>query len=109
MGLLGELRGQAMDLGRLAATLGPLEADEEPASLPRGFHFALNYTSSVGAGVDAQPAVRLLAGAARRQLVSLHQLVLQAADVSVLRRELHHRVGRLGAADALERFLQRGL
>src|SRR5258708_37484453 len=41
-----------MDLGRLPAALGPLEADEEPAWLPRGFHAALNYTRGKSRGPD---------------------------------------------------------
>src|SRR4029077_12932238 len=73
------------------------------------FPLALNYTRSVRAGVNAQATVRLLAGAARRQLVTLDQLVLQPAYVSVLRRKFDHRVRRLRPADALERFLERGL
>src|SRR5438034_10931975 len=42
--LLGQRCGQPMDLRRLPAALGPLEADEEPAWLPRGFHAVLNYS-----------------------------------------------------------------
>src|SRR6266480_173038 len=42
--LLGQRCGQAMDLRRLPAALGPLEADEEPAWLRRGFHAGLNYS-----------------------------------------------------------------
>src|SRR5256886_13311323 len=42
--LLGQRCGQAMDLRRLPTALGPLEADEEPAWLRRGFHAGLNYS-----------------------------------------------------------------
>src|SRR5205807_3401453 len=54
--------------------------------------------SSIRGGIDPQPPVGLLPGAARGQLVALDQLVLQPADVRVLGRQLHHRIRRLGAA-----------
>src|SRR3989442_11572339 len=59
--------------------------------------------------VNAKGAIRLLAGTAGGQFVALDQLMLEAAHVGVLGRQLDHAVGRHGKTDALQGLLQGGL
>src|SRR6266849_10632486 len=63
----------------------------------------------IAGGVDAEAAIRFFAGTAGGQFVALDQLMLEAAHVGVLGRQLDHAVGRLGATDALQGLLQGGL
>src|SRR5207245_10223708 len=58
--------------------------------------------SLIACGVDAKAAIRFFAGTPGGQFVALDQLMLEAAHVGVLGRELDHAVGRLGAPDALQ-------
>src|SRR5947207_8698124 len=60
----------------------------------------------LGRGCDTEPALRLLAGAARGQLVLGHQLVLQPPQVRVLWRDLDRAQGRLDLADRGRRLGQ---
>src|ERR1700724_2554738 len=87
---------------------GPSNVMKNPPGFP-AVSIGWTIPSSIRRGIDAQPPVRLLPGAARGQLVTLDQLMLQPANISILWRQLHHRVGRFGPADALQRFLQRRL
>src|SRR5207245_1256961 len=70
-------RAQQLDLRGLARPLGPLERYEQSRT-----HLA---DRVFGGRRNTQPALRLLSGAASRELVLGHELMLQAAQVCVLR------------------------
>src|SRR5712692_4741739 len=63
----------------------------------------------IAGGVDTEAAIRFFAGTPGGQFVALDQLMLEAAHVGVLGRQLDHAVGRLGATDALQGLLKGGL
>src|ERR1700736_971618 len=63
---------------------GPSNVMKNPPGLPAVSIGCCTIPSSIRRGVDAQPPVRFLPGAARGQLVALDQLMLQPPHIGIL-------------------------